>query len=95
MIEYGDRYTEPGRTVEKAQQLMQVVNPHLATRTPDDALEALKTQFKAYSAGDPPFDRKRRLHESPRSWWEQLLPQDDADVLAVLCRNLILSDLLN
>ena len=62
---------------------MQAVNPHLAARTPDEALEALKTQFRAYSAGDPPFDRKRRLRESPCSWWKQLLMHDDADVLAV------------
>jgi len=62
---------------------MQAVNPHLAAHTPDEALEALKKQFKAYSAGDPPFDRKRRLRESPRSWWEQLLVHEDADVLAV------------
>jgi hypothetical protein len=65
---------------------MQVVNPHLAACTPDDALEALKTQFKVYSAGDPPFNQKWHLHGSPRSWWEQLLPQEDADVLAVCVR---------
>lgn len=83
--EYGDRYTAPDRTVETAQQMMQVVNPHLAARTPDEALDAFKTQFKAYSAGSPPFDRKRRLRESPRSWWEQLLTHEGADVLAVKC----------
>ena len=48
-----------------------------------EALEALKGQFKAYSAGDSPFDRKRRLRESPREWWERLLTHDDAAVLAV------------
>jgi len=65
--------------------MMQAVNPHLAARTPDEALDALKSQLMAYSAGDPPFDRKRRLRESPRSWWEQLLTHDGADVLAVRC----------
>ncbi len=68
-------------------KLMQAVNPYLASRTPDEALDAFRAQFKAYSVGNPPFDRKRRLHESPRSWWEQLLTNGDSDVLAVQCQN--------
>jgi len=55
-VEYGDRYTAPGHTVEQAQHIMQEVNPSLAPHMPGEALEALKGQFKAYSAGNPPFD---------------------------------------
>ena len=59
------------------------VNPHLAAHTPGEVLEALKRQFKAYLAGDPPFDQKQGLRESPGEWLEHLLAHDDAAVLAV------------
>ena len=80
--EYRNQYS-PGRTIDEAQRAMKKVNPHLATRTPTEALAALREQFSAYMAGDSPFNRKRRVHQSQREWWEPLLKDRDSDVLAV------------
>ncbi|KAF8227084.1 hypothetical protein L208DRAFT_333319 [Tricholoma matsutake] len=56
--EYGDEY-RAGRSVEEAKMAMKEINPHLENWNPREALQALKTQFKAYLTGAEPFDRKR------------------------------------
>ncbi|KAF8902221.1 ribonuclease H-like domain-containing protein, partial [Gymnopilus junonius] len=81
--EYGNEYRE-GRSVEEAQNAMQEVNPHLAQRSPKDALAALKKQFQNYLDGREPFNRKRSRRESLREYWCRLLNDEDSDVLAAL-----------
>lgn len=80
--EYGNEYCE-GRSVEEAQNAMQEVNPHLAKRSPRDAVSALKKQFQDYLDGREPFNRKRSRRESLREYWCRLLNDEDSDVLAV------------
>ena len=80
--EYRNQYS-PGHTIDEAQRAMKKVNPHLATRTPTEALAALREQSNAYMAGDSPFNCQRRVNRSQREWWEPLLKDRDSDVLAV------------
>ena len=80
--EYGDEYWA-GRSVEEAKMAMKEINPHLENRNPREALQALKTQFKAYLTGVEPFDRKRGRNEFLRDYWCHLLDNEESDVLAV------------
>jgi hypothetical protein len=52
--------------VEEAKIAMKEINPNFANWNPQKALQALKTQFKAYLDGVEPFDRKRGRKESLR-----------------------------
>ncbi|KAF6756529.1 ribonuclease H-like domain-containing protein [Ephemerocybe angulata] len=70
--------------VDKAKENMKEVNPYLASYTPREALELLKTQLPAYERGDPPFNRKREDDESLRDWWFSLRRFPEAKVLAAL-----------
>ncbi|KAF8879442.1 hypothetical protein CPB84DRAFT_1852114 [Gymnopilus junonius] len=63
---------------------MEEVNPHLAKRSPRDAVSALKKQFQNYLDGMEPFNRKRSRRESLREYWCRLLNDEDSDVLAAL-----------
>jgi hypothetical protein len=47
-----------GHSVEKAKIAMKEVNPNLVNQIPQKALQALRTQFKAYLDGVEPFDHK-------------------------------------
>ena len=80
--EYHNQYS-PGCTIDEAQRAMKKVNPHLATRTPTEALAVLREQSNAYMAGDSPFNCQRRVNRSQREWWEPLLKDRDSDVLVV------------
>ena len=55
--EYGDEYWA-GRSVEEVKMAMKEINPHLENWNPQEVLQALKTQFKAYLTSVEPFDRK-------------------------------------
>lgn len=50
---------------------------------PREALQALKTQFKAYLTGAEPFDRKHGRNEFLHDYWCCLLDNEESDVLAV------------
>lgn len=81
-LEYGNEYRE-GRSGEEAAKSMQDVNPHLARRTPRDAIFALKQQFGNYIDGKEPFNCARVRTESLRQYWVRFLDEPDSDVLAV------------
>ncbi|KAF8227168.1 hypothetical protein L208DRAFT_1366422 [Tricholoma matsutake] len=81
--EYGDEY-RAGRSVEEAKMAMKEINPHLENQNPREALQALKTQFKAYLTGAEPFDRKCGQNEFLHDYWCCLLDNEESDVLAVL-----------
>jgi hypothetical protein len=48
----------PGCSVEEAKIAMKEVNPNLVNQNPQKALQALRTQFKAYLDSVEPFDHK-------------------------------------
>ncbi|KAK6987977.1 ribonuclease H-like domain-containing protein [Favolaschia claudopus] len=81
--EYGEEYSAT-RTIEQARAAMEDINPHIAQRTPSEALKVLKPQLEAYLAGAEPFHRKRKPTQSNWEWWVSLLGQPDSDILAAL-----------
>ena len=80
--EYGDAY-EGDLSKKDPKKIMMERNPLLAHVTPSQALTALKSELKAYTDKDDPFEHTFRPNETVGMWWAAVQKKMFRKVLGV------------